>query len=337
MSSIRRGFLHKPVYLFLLLAASVHAGDGEAGDKTYEWVAWADMLYQDNVIEDSVPFFNVRNVYAGVKGSISERWLYFLLAEYSRDITFDGGESDELTVDRAFIEYRYSAAFRLRLGRVYSPAGIWKPIHWAITVDTINSPIMEDNGYIPNKTNGLEFLGTRVTAHGEWSYTLLVGGVEEEIDNRQTLHEARALGGDLNYLHSDRFKIGLSLYNYSQSEGGKANATGWMPYFETRFAADRFLLRAEYLTLERREDVSARAFYAKLKYRFTPQWYANYRYDYGDDERRQQGTNHQIHTMTLGWQPSDHWKFRGEISVNQREDRLGDDFERWALWTGFVF
>ena len=68
----------------------------------------------------------------------------------------DNGE-EGIEVDRAFIEYRRSALARFRLGKINTPAGIWKPIHWSIAVDTISEPIMEDNDFIPTKTEGFSF------------------------------------------------------------------------------------------------------------------------------------------------------------------------------------
>jgi len=334
---------HLTAFLLFLLAATAGAGDevtnGETGTTGPEidYFAWADVLWRDADRPDQGEYLEINHVYLGLDGRLSRAWRALVEVEYEHQPDLGVEKVDEsVELDRAYLAYQPSAALGFRLGKVNSPAGIWKPLHWTILVDTIAKPIMEDNGYIPDKTLGLEVFGTRVFPYGLLSYTLIGGRVEEDIDAGPELDEATAIGIDLNYRYRDRFTYGASIYRYQNLDDDEINVTGVLPYVDWSILADRLSFRLEALHLHRTNAEDIQAGYAKLKYRFNPRTYLNLRYDQGEDERRLDGFSRRATTLTAGWWPNDHLRFKAEITSNRLTSLAGDDFIEGAVWVGYV-
>lgn len=306
-----------------------------AEQDAFDVFAWADLLYQDSDREGETSFFNLSQIYLSMTARFGERWSSELVLEYEREPSFlDEGE-EELEVDRAFVEYRRSALARFRLGKLNTPAGILKPIHWTIAIDAISAPIMEDNDYIPTKTEGLSFLGTKVLPEGELNYHVIFGFVDEQIGNGESLDDARALGGDLHYIHKEQHRLGVSFYGYNDGAEDGNDVLGIVPYFELGFLQDQLIWRTEALWLDRAEG-DVRSFYSKLKYRFTPRHYLNLRYEEGDDERRGGGGIRRATTVTLGWWPSRQWRVKAEWVGSRFAPEGIADFKQWAVWVGYI-
>ena len=309
---------------------------GLPAERSIDFFAWADLLWRNSDRQREDDFFDLGQAYAGMNARL-KKWGFLLEFEYEHEPDYgdDQGER-EIELERAFISYDHSAALRFRLGKVSTPAGIWKPIHWAMTVDTIARPIMEDNGYIPIKSEGLEVMGTRVFSSGEMEYTLIAAHVDEEIESETSLDQARSLGGDIKYRHQERYTFGLSLYSYSALEDDDLSVTGWQPYFDLELIDNRLLLRGEGLLMERSAADSVRTFYTKLKYRITPRHYVNLRYDQGEDERRAEGARRRATTVTVGWWPKEQWRIKAEFTSSRLPGNQ-PDYREWSVWTGYLF
>ena len=306
-------------------------------ERSIDFFAWGDVLWRDSDRDDQEGFLDLGQAYAGLDARLN-KWRFVLELEFEHEPDYGEEEGDrEFEIDRAFIAYDHSAALRFRLGKVNTPAGIWKPLHWSITVDTISRPIMEDNGYIPIKSEGLEILGTRVFSFGEMEYTFIAAHVDEEIANEASLDDARAFGGDIKYRHRERYTLGFSLYSYSGLESEDFTVTGWQPYVDLELIDNRLLLRGEALLLERTAEDSVRSFYTKLKYRITPRHYLNARYDQGEDERRAEGARRRATTVTVGWWPKEQWRIKAEYTSSRLPGDAGPDYREWSLWTGYIF
>lgn len=335
-----------------LLAALLIAGLGLRGQNVdeslldmeaprgerFKFLGWADFLYDDSDRPGTESFHDISQIYLNLQFRIAPGWRAFAEVEYEHLPNIRGTQTKtEILLERAFIEYKRSSAMRFRLGKFNTPAGIWKPLHWAVTVDTITPPIMEENGYIPIKSVGFEFCGTRSTRRGEMNYALLASDVTDRVGNDQSLDEARALGGDINYTHAEKIKSGLSLYSYKELKDNDSSVNGVLVYFELDPWRGRLLCRSEFLALERRGGLGARAFYGKLKYQLTPKQYLNYRYDRGDDERNAEGNKRTINSLTFAYWPTNNLRIKLEAGYNQIKSSPRESFWRWATWTGYIF
>lgn len=307
------------------------------GDRL-ELTGWVDLLYRNNNRPQTDAFFNLGHAYLGITYRLTPHWRTFVELEYERDPPYGDEEAeDAFKVDRAYLEYRRSAAARVRIGKVNTPAGIWKPEHWALTVDTIEAPIMEDNGFIPIKSEGIEFSGIRTLAHGELNYTIIGAYVDDEESREHNLEDANALGGDLHLHLRERYMVGLSVYSYDDPKGTGESSVGILPYFDLELIHNRLSWRSEWLSLRRDDAHSIDSYYTQLKYHFNPMTYLNLRHDEGDDERRAYGRRHRADALTLAWWARANWRFKCEYELHEFSGDQIADFDQWSLWTGYVF
>jgi hypothetical protein len=335
------------LYLCLLLAGSASWAWQEApedssaeatldGDRL-EWTGWLDVLYRDNDLPATERFFNLGHVYLGASYRLTSSWLAFVEIEYEREPPYgDEQTEDNLKIDRAYLEYRRSAAARLRMGKLNTPAGIWKPEHWALTVDTVASPIMEYNGFIPIKSEGIEFSGIKALTQGELHYTIIGAYIDDEESRQHNLEDAKALGGDLHLNLSDRWLFGLSVYSYTGSQVAESSV-GLLPYFDLELVRDRLSWRSELLSLRRNAGENTDSFYTQLKYHFNPTTYLNLRHDAGDDEWRANGLRHYSNTLTLAWWVRSNWRVKWEYEQHSISGEQLADFDQWSAWTGYIF
>ena len=312
--------------------------DPDQYTKRIQLLGWVGAQFQDTDREGIESFADISTAYLGLHINMAPSWRAFAEIEYEHVPNIDDTPTEtEIILERAYLEYNRSHAVKLRLGRFNTPAGIWKPLHWDVSVDTIALPIMEDNGYLPIKSTGLEFLGTRFTTQSEWNYAFLASGVSEDAPTNQTLDEARAVGGDLNFFYHERFLLGTSYYTYRGQGNRKISVNGLQPYMDLYLVPGRLLWRTEFLTLKRRDAPDVTTYYSKLKWQIDAKNYVNYRYDRGDDERRAEGGDHRVQSLTYGFWPRNDTRIKLELADHRIQTESRDRFKVWSLWIGYIF
>ena len=301
---------------------------------------WLDFIYADSDEESQRDYFDVQHVYLNFDITVSEHWLAFVEIEYE-NLPETGNDDDSggsIILDRGYIEYRYHAGARLRMGKFNTPAGIWKPNHWAVTTDTTLEPIMEIQEYIPDKSVGLQFLGTKENAKGKLEYTLIVSNGAESSNTRER-SDAGGVGGDLKFHFLERGMLGVSFHHLDDDrpESG-ATERGFMVYGQVDIVPRRLLFRGEYLHYETSSDLRVDTYYVKLKWSFHERLYANFRFDSadtrdGDDPRVEQGTE----VLTFGYWPHPRVRLKAELAQTQFEYTDRDEVRQWSAWIGLIF
>lgn len=319
------------------LALQVPDGVEALQPPKWTWGGWLDLRYLEKPYPGAESFFNFSQVYLYSGYRFNKTWSLFGEVEYENLPKSAISEKEEFELERAYLEYWRSSKFRVRLGRFNTQAGIVKPLHWAITVDTINLPIMEANSYVPSKSNGLEVFGTLVGTRGEWQYSVATSLSNSEIDSRDPIDEATGAGVDLSYLQPNRFRIGGSFFAFDHPHDENAFVRTLLPYGEWWVVPNRLLLRGEFLHLQRESLPDLKAYYGKLKWQFHPKAYLNYRFDKGDDLRFESQGPHLQQTLTAAFRPKNHWRFKLEYSDHQFKEGGTADYQEWSAWTGFVF
>jgi len=301
---------------------------------------WLDFEYFDSGESGQNDFFNVHHVYLNFDVKVSDHWLAYVEIEYENIPEIGGDEDDDgrILLDRGYIEYRYHAGARLQLGKFNTPAGIWKPEHWAITTDTIQEPIMEDNQYIPSKSVGVQFLGSHFSSLGEFNYAALISNGSEISNTAEPVDDIHGRGLDLRFTFQDRFMVGTSYHAFEDYRGGRESTlNGAMAYASLGIIKDVLELRGEYLHVGRSDFPDLETYYDKLKWQINHSLYLNLRYDRGDDERRAQGESHTAHGFTVGIWPHRHVRMKFELVDQNFEAAIREDYLQWTAWIGLVF
>ena len=310
------------------------AGQWETRLGQIKLAGWLDLLYQDD--SENRHSFKLNHFYLYTDIIINQKWRGFAEVEFENEPNNIGEEPErDIFLERAYIEYKRNNAFIWRVGKFITPAGIWKPQHWAVTVDTIQKPIMEDNLYIPTKSVGLQFLGNKVSKVGDLNYSAIFTSGGEASSSDFRLNKARGLGTDFNYAYGDRFMLGFSYYRYEQLANKEEDTDAKLGYAEFFIVKNKLLLRTEVLAVKRDFIPDIRTFYAKIKWQITPRFYLNYRYDFGDDERRAEGRDHGVNSFTVGYWPHQKVRFKAEYLRHSFQQREG--LHQWSLWMGLVY
>jgi hypothetical protein len=99
----------------------------------------------------------------------------------------------ELSVERLYAEVLLTQTLTLRIGKVFTPFGLWNPVHRAPLLWTVEEPAIAD-GLFPTGTTGLSLLH-RTTWEG-WSFdSTLYGPVQDELTTRHAAERGWIVGG----------------------------------------------------------------------------------------------------------------------------------------------
>lgn len=307
--------------------------------------SWADASWVDNDRESSSVDLNHVNL------QVDSRWRGFqgfVEAEYEHEVGRDGGQDEEeAELEQAYLRYRASDAFSVRVGRFNTPAGIWLPIHWSILMDTIEKPPLAAENLLPEQQVGLELGGTFFPGwleglDGQLDYALFVGAGGKRINQGDVVGATG--GGDLRLRMRERYLIGATVYGQKNDTAEQRAELDLLVYGEATLPC-ALTFRTEFLHQRRERPGDAPwaktldVGYAKLRWDFARWFYANYRVSYGDEDDGDGGsTNRQlVNTFTLGIQPIPAVRVKLEYSIHDRSDHGGEDFRFWGASLGVRF
>lgn len=303
----------------------------------FTWGGWAALLYRDGNHADFQSYTGLPHVYLHGNYKFDSRWRLFAEVEFEEDPGLYGDYNSEFLLERAFVEYRRSAALMFRLGKFNTRAGIVKPLHWSITLDAVRQPIMESNSYVPSKSTGIEVLGTRVFPKGEWRYALSLSTSDEDLEQGEGIEEAKGAGIDLSYSGPGGYRFGGSAFYYRWPDQNEEAVRAYQPYAEYEPIPGKLLFRAESLILNRSFDEDLHAVYVKVKWDLNAKTYLNFRYDRGEDERDAEGALRISRTLTFAYRPKNYWRIKLEVGRNSFPSNNLQSFTEWSLWMGYAF
>ncbi|MBI3986888.1 MAG: hypothetical protein HY343_08220 [Lentisphaerae bacterium] len=273
--------------------------------------------------------------------------------EHLPTVTEDEAEG-EITVARGFIEYNANDHVNVQAGKFFLPAGLWAPVHWRLLTPSYDRPIFFENQayYFPYKQVGLNFfgqheLGDKALAHYSGWWTL--GG-----DNSGTGSDADTkfdnVGGNLDLTFGELVTLGSAYQRINATEDFTRDQNSALFFGRANLFDEKLILSSEYVLSDpqpafgntnRYQDVAA--VYVGAEYRFRPNWSLYYRYDIGDDMKRNGASaplegadlDTRINTATLSW-----WPFAGtRLSLEAIDYDLptGEDYRKYMVWVGQLF
>jgi len=296
---------------------------------------WADLMYLDSSHPGKDHYFNVPHLYLYFDTRLHTRWRTMLEFRYLNSLDRESSDKGSITqIQRAYLEYKQGIPAKFRIGQFYTPAGLWKEKHGMMMVDSSHKPIIEDMGWVPTLSTGLQFLGKKMKGQWEWNYALF-GTVKEGIDQ----DEGSGYGGDLNIIFNERFRFGLFGSDYYNNMKGADHDSGqreaFMGYAEIFLVRNKLLFRTEYLRVDRGDAGTADGYYTKMKWQFHPKLFVNHRFDNADDLNVL--ARHRIQTLTMGYRPLPKLRTRLEFAVHNLDQAENARYNEWSAWVGFLF
>jgi len=275
---------------------------------------YADASYAVDSRKDINPSFQLRHLSLFFTQNINRRWHFFSEIEFEHAPKFESG--DQITVQdcgadaicgnsddsvktintlsssegQIFTEalnlnYKWRPTANIRIGRFFTPAGIWSIDHYPPFVATLIRP-KHIRKIFPQLTDGAMVYGITSLFDHFISYDFYLGNGEGN-SAYTDLNTNKAAGVrlemDLPVLHQSR--IGVSYYQEIMNDGTDKSASG----FHTKLRWAGYEIQAEYadarLTTSANDTYRRRGYYIQGQYRFRD-WSVGLRHDFYNPDSR---------------------------------------------------
>lgn len=285
-----------------------------------------------------------------------EQWTMFAELEFERINGNDylasrGAESDDIGIETAWLEYRYSDRFRVRGGKLLLPQ-YWQTYHYPNLTLSSTPPLMVGNVF-PKSIVALQ-------ASGDWwtrnergiSYTLYGGNGGDA--NREGLdrNENKAAGGRLTLRLAGKNKpdwletLDLSVSSYLGDDDNGLGDTVLGADAQIRVGPVELLAELAHSNQARseprlfhafhRRDGESLGYYIQPSYRISPQWHVFYRFDYLDlDDEGRTPYDEERHTIGVNFRPKPNISLKLEFFHGDPEEQ--EDFNGLASSVVFNF
>lgn len=162
---------------------------------------YADIEYRNSSLDGSHPGFRIHHFSLILTKEISEHWRSFAEVEYedAPRVEFEPGSpicqgtcSGRIFLEAMNIDYAPSNYFGVRLGRFFTPAGIWSIAHYPPFVATQETPL-HIHRIFPQLMDGAMVHGTVPLAESFLNYDVYFGNGEGSTANSDN-NDKKALG-----------------------------------------------------------------------------------------------------------------------------------------------
>jgi hypothetical protein len=263
---------------------------------------------------------------------------FFSEIEYEDTPKFDGkndgsGElktaSGKIFVEALNFDWNYSQHLNIRLGRFFTPAGIWSEDHYPPFVTTQERPL-HIRKIFPQLIDGISLFGSsEFTPNHFFNYTTYIGNGESNVSGKKDLNSSKGVGfkGDYDAPWLDDFILGFTLYR-DNSDSSNNEAEKFAYGYHLKLRQGNFTLQSEYAKEELNfeniiEDNISEGYYTQFLYQFD-QWGLGYRYDVFDK------TNIDIEKTTrnslfINYHLNENFTLKGEYHQDNSNDSVKDD------------
>lgn len=264
---------------------------------------------------------------------------FFSEIEYEDTPKFEGvndGSGDlkessgKIFVEAVNFDWNHSQYLNVRVGRFFTPAGIWSEDHYPPFVTTQERP-MHIRKIFPQLVDGMSFSGnTEIYENHFFNYTAFVGNGQSNVSGKKDLNSSKATGfkGDYHAPLLDNFTLGFTLYN-DNNDSSNNNAEKFAYGYHVKLRQKGFTFQAEYAEAELEfanplNDYKTKGYYTQFLYALD-QWGLGYRHDIFDKK------NIDIEKTTrnslfINYHLNQHITLKGEYHIDSHDDPLKDEY-----------
>jgi hypothetical protein len=263
--------------------------------------------------DDNSMGFRMHHVSLFFQKKISQKWSFFSEIEFEDALKHDfsnstisgqqvavGDASGSLFVEGMSFDYQWSPQATFRLGRFYTPSGIWSIDRYPPFLTTQERPA-HIRQIFPQFVDGAMMLGTLMLGSSFMDYHAYVSNGEGNV-GKEDLNNAKAVGVNANIkmrLATLRhFEIGGSAYidpSDSSVNDERKIAVG----MHLRFRLSDLIVQAEGAASQYSSAPQRLGYYAQLAYA-PNRWSGGYRYDSYDEDLDSSG-NKITHTLFVNY------------------------------------
>jgi len=265
----------------------------------------------------------------------------------------DGSGNSKVSSGKIFVEalnfdWNYSQHFNMRLGRFFTPAGIWSEDHYPPFVTTQERPL-HIRKIFPQLVDGILVFGsTEIVQNHFFNYTTFLGNGESEANSsgKTDLNSSKGVGfkGDYSAPWLDDFILGFTLYQDNNDSSVNVNETinakKFAYGYHVKLRQNDFTFQGEYskgtLDFEKSlENYKTEGYYAQLVYKLD-QWGLGYRYDVFNEKDI---TIEEItrNSLFVNYHVNEHFTIKGEYHHDSNKALLKNDYGFYVLSiTGYL-
>lgn len=241
--------------------------------------------------------FRLHHLSLFFKKQLAEKWRFFSEIEYEDAPKFEGegkaqtppaeGEVIDTAQGKIFVEavnidYLWNPKANFRIGRFFTPAGIWSIDHYPPFVPTQIRP-EHIRKIFPQVVDGVAAFGTFALGSSFLNYDLYVGNGEGNTGKKDQ-NSSKAVGTRAYFLFPilDHFRVGASAYTDTLNNGDDKTSVG----MDMKIRAGIFTFQAEAADAEFKPvstpTYNRTGYYGQFLFRPTDHWSFGYRYDFYD-------------------------------------------------------
>ncbi|MEP1445142.1 MAG: hypothetical protein ABJK37_03380 [Paraglaciecola sp.] len=300
---------------------------------------YADVEYKGSSREGGKEEFRMHHLSLFFTRQFENDIKFFSEIEYEDAPKFDGlndgsGELEEASgtifVEAMNFDWNYNQYSNVRVGRFFTPAGIWSEDHYPPFVSTQERPMHIFKIY-PQLVDGISGFGsTYLSDEISFDYNMFLGNGESSIAGKKDLNSNKATGfrGNFHFPWWDDLSAGFTLYNDNEdTANGNADKSAFGFHLKARYQG--FTGQIEYAKAnlefaDKTIDFKREGFYAQFVYNLD-HWALGYRYDVYDPTTLNL-ENVKRHSLFLNYQVNESITLKTEYHANQFDDPLTDDF-----------
>lgn len=192
---------------------------------------YTDVEYHTSTQQGSVDHFRLHHMSLFFEKSLGDKWHFFSEIEYEDAPKFEGagdpqtsgagGEIIEDAEGKIFVEavnltYRWNQTANFRIGRMFTPGGIWNVDHYPAFVPTQERPL-HIRKMFPQVMDGVQVFGTFAMGNAFANYDLYYVNGNGNI-GKNDKNQTKATGARLSFVLPalDHLELGASVYTDSE-------------------------------------------------------------------------------------------------------------------------
>jgi len=330
----------------------------EAVTREMTVAGYTDAAYIYDSRDSTRPSFHLHHMSLFFKKQLSNNWRFFSEIEFEDGPKFEAGEpisilncgadnicggvgaaDDTVTsintlsnaegkiFSEAFnLDFAWRSYANLRIGRFFTPAGIWSIDHYPPFVATQLRPRHIRNIF-PQTTDGIMLYGITPIANHFVSYDLYISNGEGNASHEDlNTHKAVGLRLNIDLPYFDNFNLGTTLYQDVLNDNSDKIATG----LHAKIRKGNYELQAEYadalLKPQSGNNYHTKGYYLQGLYNIN-HWDLGLRYDYYN-ANNQLAVDEITRTLFASYHISENLNLKLEHHFINFEDPATDDYNK---------
>lgn len=308
-------------------------------DHSMQLSGYADVEYKGSSEPGINEEFRMHHLSLFFTKQFDNQLKFFSEIEYEDTPKFDGvndgsgdikSASGKIFVEAVNFDWNYSQYFNMRVGRFFTPAGIWSEDHYPPFVTTQERPL-HIRKIFPQLVDGASIFGSvEFTPNHFFNYTTFIGNGESNVSGKKDLNSNKGVGfkGDYKAPWLDDFTLGFTVYN-DNKDSANNDVEKFAYGYHVKLRHNNLTFQSEYAVSDIEftnpiNDYKSKGYYAQFLYEFD-QWGLGYRYDVFD-KKSIDIEEIQRNSFFVSYRLNENLALKGEYHDDSHKDPLIDEY-----------